>query len=105
MKMVTAIIKPYRLEQVQTALGELGVGGFHATEVKHFREQYKVTFLPKLKIEIAVHDKLADRVVQAIWGATDNGRSDDCEMYLSHIGECWDIMTGTNEVEKPVTVA
>ena len=86
MKMVTAIIKPFRLDDVREALAELGVQGITVTEVKGFGRQkghtelyrgaeYVVDFLPKMKIELAIEDELLERVLETIVSAARTGKS------------------------------
>jgi nitrogen regulatory protein P-II 2 len=86
MKMVMAIIKPFKLDEVRDALTELGVQGLTATEVKGFGRQkgqteiyrgaeYSVSYLPKVKVEVVVDDPLSDQVVEAIGKAANTGSS------------------------------
>ena len=91
MKMVMAIIKPFKLDEVRDALTELGVQGLTATEVKGFGRQkgqteiyrgaeYSVSYLPKVKIEVVVDDVLSDQAVEAIAKAANTGRIGDGKM-------------------------
>ena len=88
MKMIAAIVKPFRLDDVRNALSEVGVSGMTVTEVKGFGRQrghtelyrgaeYVVDFLPKLKIEIAVGDELVERAIEAITSAARTGKVGD----------------------------
>jgi nitrogen regulatory protein P-II 2 len=105
MKLITAIIKPFRLDDVRNALGEVGVNGMTVTEVKGFGRQrghtelyrgaeYVVDFLPKSKIEIAVSDDLAERAVEAIVNAARTGKVGDGKIFVSAIEQTIRIRTG-----------
>ena len=105
MKQITAIIKPFKLEEVREALGEVGVSGLTVTEVKGFGRQkghtelyrgaeYVVDFLPKVKIEAAVDDALIDRVIEAIEGAARTGKIGDGKIFVSAIEQVLRIRTG-----------
>mgnify|MGYP003474730445 CR=1 FL=1 len=105
MKMITAVIKPFKLEEVREALAECGVTGLTVTEVKGFGRQkghtelyrgaeYVVDFLPKVKLEVVVEDALADRVVEAIAAAAQTGRIGDGKIFVSNIEEVIRIRTG-----------
>ena len=105
MKLITAIIKPFRLDDVRNALGEVGVNGMTVTEVKGFGRQrghtelyrgaeYVVDFLPKSKIEIAVSDELAERAVEAIVTAARTGKVGDGKIFVSPIEQTIRIRTG-----------
>lgn len=94
MKKIEAIIKPFRLDDVRTALMDLGINGLTATEVKGFGRQkghtelyrgaeYVVDFLPKLKLEIAVSDDDADRVVETITETASSGRIGDGKIFVT----------------------
>jgi len=96
MKMITAIIKPFKLDDVRDALGEAGVMGMTVTEVKGFGRQkghtelyrgaeYVVDFLPKLKLEIAVRDEDAERVVETIAETAASGRIGDGKIFVTTI--------------------
>jgi len=104
MKLVTAIIKPFRLDDVRNALNEEGVHGMTVTEVKGFGRQrghtelyrgaeYVVDFLPKSKIEIAVADDQADRVVEAIIGAAKTGKVGDGKIFVTNLEQAVRIRT------------
>ena len=105
MKKVDAIIKPFKLDDVREALSEVGITGMTATEVKGFGRQkghtelyrgaeYVVDFLPKLKIEIAVSDELADKTVQVIVEAASTGRIGDGKIFVLPVEEAIRIRTG-----------
>ena len=105
MKLITAIIKPFRLDDVRNALSELGVNGMTVTEVKGFGRQrghtelyrgaeYVVDFLPKSKIEIAVSDDLAEQAVEAIVSAARTGKVGDGKIFVSTIEQTIRIRTG-----------
>ncbi len=105
MKLVTAIIKPFKLDDVREALSEVGVSGITVTEVKGFGRQkghtelyrgaeYVVDFLPKIKIEIAVTDEQMERVVEAISNAARTGRIGDGKIFVSSLEQVLRIRTG-----------
>lgn len=109
MKLITAIIKPFKVEEVRTSLDEIGVSGMTMTEVKGFGRQkghtelyrgaeYTIDFLPKIKIEIAVTDDLVDQVKNAIIKSAGSGKIGDGKIFVSPIDEVVRIRTGeTNE--------
>ena len=105
MKMVTAIIKPFKLDEVREALSELGLQGLTVTEVKGFGRQkghtelyrgaeYVVDFLPKVKVEAAVADELVDRVIEAIEGAARTGKIGDGKIFVAPLEQVVRIRTG-----------
>jgi nitrogen regulatory protein P-II 2 len=105
MKMVTAIIKPFKLDEVREALSDIGVQGITVTEVKGFGRQkghtelyrgaeYVVDFLPKVKIEAAIADELVDRVMEAIEAAARTGKIGDGKIFVSHLEQVVRIRTG-----------
>ncbi|MDZ7791126.1 MAG: P-II family nitrogen regulator [Xanthomonadales bacterium] len=105
MKLITAIIKPFKLDDVRDALGEVGVTGMTVSEVKGFGRQkghtelyrgaeYVVDFLPKLKLEIAVPDDDADRVVETIVETASSGRIGDGKIFVSDVERAVRIRTG-----------
>jgi nitrogen regulatory protein P-II 2 len=105
MKMVTAIIKPFKLDDVREALSEAGVQGITVTEVKGFGRQkghtelyrgaeYVVDFLPKVKVEAAVDDKLVDRVIEAISKAANTGKIGDGKIFVFDLEHVVRIRTG-----------
>ncbi len=105
MKMVTAVIKPFKLDDVREALNEVGVQGVTVTEVKGFGRQkghtelyrgaeYVVDFLPKIKLEIAVTDDLVERVVEAIIATANSGRIGDGKIFVYDLNSVVRIRTG-----------
>jgi nitrogen regulatory protein P-II 2 len=105
MKLVTAIIKPFKLDDVREALSELGVSGITVTEVKGFGRQkghtelyrgaeYVVDFLPKVKIEVAIPADLVDRAVEAISNAARTGKIGDGKIFISAVEQAIRIRTG-----------
>ena len=105
MQLVTAIIKPFKLDEVRDALAEVGVNGITVTEVKGFGRQkghtelyrgaeYIVDFLPKIKVETAVTDDLAERVVETIVQAANTGKIGDGKVFVSKLEEVVRIRTG-----------
>ncbi len=109
MKLVTAIIKPFKVEEVRTSLDEIGVSGMTLTEVKGFGRQkghtelyrgaeYTIDFLPKIKIEIAVTDEMVEQVKAVIIKSSASGKIGDGKIFISPIDEVVRIRTGeTNE--------
>jgi nitrogen regulatory protein P-II 2 len=105
MKMVTAIVKPFKLDEVREALSNIGVQGVTVTEVKGFGRQkghtelyrgaeYVVDFLPKVKIEAAIDDSLVDRVIEAIETAARTGKIGDGKIFVSTLEQVVRIRTG-----------
>jgi nitrogen regulatory protein P-II 2 len=105
MKMITAIIKPFKLDEVREALSNIGVQGITVTEVKGFGRQkghtelyrgaeYVVDFLPKVKIEAAVTDDLVDRCIEAIEGAARTGKIGDGKVFVTSLEQVVRIRTG-----------
>ena len=105
MKMVTAIVKPFKLDEVREALSAIGVQGITVTEVKGFGRQkghtelyrgaeYVVDFLPKVKIEAAVDDAIVDRVIEAIESAARTGKIGDGKVFVSTLEQVVRIRTG-----------
>ena len=105
MKLVTAIIKPFKLDEVRQALSDVGVQGITVTEVKGFGRQkghtelyrgaeYVVDFLPKVKLDIAVDDALAERVIEAIEGAARTGKIGDGKIFVADLEQVIRIRTG-----------
>ena len=105
MKMITAIIKPFKLDDVRQAVADIGIQGITVTEVKGFGRQrghtelyrgaeYVVDFLPKAKIELAVADEVADQVVEAIANTARTGKIGDGKIFVSEISEAIRIRTG-----------
>ena len=103
--MITAVVKPFRLDDVRNALAEVGVQGMTVTEVKGFGRQrghtelyrgaeYVVDFLPKVKVEVAVADDLVDRVIEAIIGAAKTGKVGDGKIFVTELMQVFRIRTG-----------
>ena len=110
MKMITAIIKPFKLDDVREALSEIGVQGITVTEVKGFGRQkghtelyrgaeYVVDFLPKVKVEIAVDSDIAEKVIEAIRGAANTGKIGDGKIFVSSVEQVVRIRTGETGAE------
>ena len=110
MKMVMAIIKPFKLDDVREALSEIGVQGITVTEVKGFGRQkghtelyrgaeYVVDFLPKVKVEAVVDDGLSDQVIEAISKAANTGKIGDGKIFISAIEQAVRIRTGESGTE------
>jgi nitrogen regulatory protein P-II 2 len=108
MKIVMAIIKPFKLEEVRDALTSLGVHGLTVTEVKGYGRQkghteiyrgaeYAVSFLPKIKIEVAVANDLVGKVIDAITGAARTGQIGDGKIFVSSIERAVRIRTGETD--------
>ncbi|MEZ5541082.1 MAG: P-II family nitrogen regulator [Pseudomonadota bacterium] len=105
MKLITAIIKPFKLDDVREALSEIGVQGITVTEVKGFGRQkghtelyrgaeYVVDFLPKVKIEIGVPSDKVDTVIDAITGAANTGKIGDGKIFVTSLEQTIRIRTG-----------
>jgi nitrogen regulatory protein P-II 2 len=105
MKMITAIIKPFKLDDVREAVAEIGIQGNTVTEVKGFGRQrgytelyrgaeYVVDFLPKAKIELAVVDELADQVIEAIANTARTGKMGDGKIFVTDLEQAMRIRTG-----------
>ena len=105
MKMVTAIIKPFKLDDVREALSEVGVQGITVTEVKGFGRQkghtelyrgaeYVVDFLPKVKIEVGVNDAMVEQVIEIISKAANTGKIGDGKIFVFDMGQAIRIRTG-----------
>ena len=105
MKMITAVIKPFKLDDVREALANVGVQGLTVTEVKGFGRQkghtelyrgaeYVVDFLPKVKVEVGVSDGMADSAVEAIVSAAQTGKIGDGKIFIADIQEVIRIRTG-----------
>ena len=105
MKLITAIVKPFKLDDVREALSEMGVSGVTVTEVKGFGRQkghtelyrgaeYVVDFLPKAKVEVAIADDLLDAAVEAISKAANTGKIGDGKIFVSNLEQVVRIRTG-----------
>ncbi|WP_233840596.1 P-II family nitrogen regulator [Dyella sp. 2HG41-7] len=105
MKLVVAVIKPFKLDDVREALAEVGVQGITVTEVKGFGRQkghtelyrgaeYVVDFLPKIKVEVAVDDDQLERVVEAISQSARTGKIGDGKIFVSNLEQVMRIRTG-----------
>ena len=105
MKMIMAIIKPFKLDDVRVAVSEIGIQGITVTEVKGFGRQrghtelyrgaeYVVDYLPKTKIELAVDDAVADQVIEAIIDAARTGKVGDGKIFLTKLEQAIRIRTG-----------
>jgi nitrogen regulatory protein P-II 2 len=108
MKFVMAVIKPFKLEEVRDALTSIGVHGLTVTEVKGFGRQkghteiyrgaeYAVSFLPKLKIEVAVNAELVDKVIEAIVAAARTGQIGDGKIFVYSLDSAIRIRTGEKD--------
>ena len=105
MKLITAVIKPYKLDEVREALSEVGIAGLTITDVKGFGRQkghtelyrgseYVVDFLPKTKIEVAVSDDDTDKVIDAISQVSNTGKIGDGKIFVSSLEQVVRIRTG-----------
>tara|TARA_R110001592_G_scaffold295594_2_gene565801 strand:- start:161489 stop:161827 length:339 start_codon:yes stop_codon:yes gene_type:complete len=105
MKLITAIIKPFRMDDVRAALSDIGVQGITATEVKGFGRQkghtelyrgaeYVVDFLPKLKLEIALADDVVEQTIEAIIKAASTGKIGDGKIFVTQLEQVIRIRTG-----------
>jgi nitrogen regulatory protein P-II 2 len=110
MKMIMAIIKPFKLDEVREALTTLGIQGLTVSEVKGFGRQkgqteiyrgaeYSVSFLPKVKIEVVVGDDLAESVIEAIQKAANTGRIGDGKIFMMDVGQAVRIRTGETNAD------
>jgi nitrogen regulatory protein PII len=108
MKLITAIIKPFKLDDVRAALSEIGVSGMTVTEVKGFGRQrghtelyrgaeYVVDFVPKTRIEVAVKNEIVDQVLEAIVGAAKTGKVGDGKIFVTDIIRVLRIRTGETD--------
>jgi len=105
MKMINAIIKPFKLDDVREALEDIGINGITVTEIKGFGRQkghselyrgaeYVIDFLPKLKLEIAVNDDMVDKVIDAIMQAANNNKIGDGKIFIYDLEKVIRIRTG-----------
>ena len=110
MKFITAVIKPFKLDDVREALTEVGIEGMTVTEVKGFGRQkgqpevyrgaeYMVSFLPKVKVEIAVDDAAVEAVVEAIQKSANSGKIGDGKIFVSELTNAVRIRTGESGTE------
>ena len=110
MKMITAIIKPFKLDDVRQAVADTGVQGITVTEVKGFGRQrghtelyrgaeYVVDFLPKAKLELAVADEVADQVIEAITATARTGKIGDGKIFVTRLEQAIRIRTGETGAE------
>jgi nitrogen regulatory protein P-II 2 len=110
MKLVTAIIKPFKLDDVREAISEIGIDGLTVTEVKGFGRQkghtelyrgaeYQVDFLPKVKLEVAVKDEHVERLLEAIVGAAKTGKIGDGKVFVYDLQQAVRIRTGEVDTE------
>ena len=110
MKLITAIIKPFKLDDVREALSEIGVQGITVTEVKGFGRQkghtelyrgaeYVVDFLPKVKLEVAVDDDMADKVIESIRSSANTGKIGDGKIFVTEIEQAIRIRTSESGPE------
>ena len=105
MKIITAIIKPFKLDDVRAALADIGIQGLTVSEVKGFGRQkghtelyrgaeYQVEYIPKVKLEIATDDEMLDQVVEAISGAANTGKIGDGKIFITSLENVIRIRTG-----------
>jgi len=108
MKLITAIIKPFKLDEVRSALSELGVSGMTVTEVKGFGRQrghtelyrgaeYVVDFVPKTRIEVAVRSELLEQVIEAILRSAKTGKVGDGKIFVTELQRVIRIRTGETD--------
>lgn len=108
MKLVTAVIKPFKLDDVRDALADIGVRGMTVTEVKGFGRQkghtelyrgaeYAVDFLPKIKLEVAVEDQQLDRVLEAVAAAAKTNKIGDGKLFITDLEQVIRIRTGETD--------
>ena len=108
MKLITAVIKPFKLDEVRSALSELGISGMTVTEVKGFGRQrghtelyrgaeYVVDFVPKTRVEVVVRSELLDQVVDAIITAAKTGKVGDGKIFVTAIERAIRIRTGETD--------
>ena len=110
MKLISAIIKPFKLDDVREALSDIGVQGITVTEVKGFGRQkghtelyrgaeYVVDFLPKVKLEVAVDDDIVEQVIETVRGAAKTGKIGDGKIFVYPVEQVVRIRTGESGVE------
>jgi len=110
MKLITAIVKPFKIDDVRDSLAAIGIQGMTVTEVKGFGRQkghtelyrgaeYNVDFMPKIKIEVAVETGMVDQVIESISEAANNGKIGDGKIFVADLQEVVRIRTGEKGVE------
>ncbi len=110
MKFVTAVIKPFKLDEVREALTEIGIQGLTVTEARGYGRQsghteiyrgaeYAVNFLPKIRLEVAVADELVDQVVETVTNAARTGQIGDGKIFVFELGQAVRIRTGERDSE------
>ncbi|GHF78239.1 P-II family nitrogen regulator [Thalassotalea marina] len=110
MKLISAIIKPFKLDDVREAISEVGIEGLTVSEVKGFGRQkghtelyrgaeYQVDFLPKVKLDIAVNDELVERLIEAITQAAHTGKIGDGKIFVYDLEHAVRIRTGETDLE------
>ena len=110
MKLISAIIKPFKLDDVREAISEIGIEGLTVSEVKGFGRQkghtelyrgaeYQVDFLPKVKLEVAVNDDIVERLVETITKSAYTGKIGDGKIFVYNLEQAVRIRTGENDVE------
>jgi nitrogen regulatory protein P-II 2 len=110
MKLITAVVKPFKLDDVRESLSEIGVQGITVTEVKGFGRQkghtelyrgaeYVVDFLPKVKIDVAIADDQLDRVIEAITKAANTGKIGDGKIFVVNLEQAIRIRTGETDTD------
>ena len=110
MKLVTAVVKPFKLDDVREALSEIGVQGITVTEVKGFGRQkghtelyrgaeYVVDFLPKIKLEIAIDDSQVEKVIESITASANTGKIGDGKIFVTNLEQIIRIRTGETGAE------
>ena len=108
MKLITAVIKPFKLDEVRSALSELGISGMTVTEVKGFGRQrghtelyrgaeYVVDFVPKTRVEVAVRSELVDQAIEAILKSAKTGKVGDGKVFVTDIERVMRIRTGETD--------
>lgn len=110
MKLVTAVIKPFKLDDVRESLSEIGVQGITVTEVKGFGRQkghtelyrgaeYVVDFLPKIKLEIAIDENMVEKVIESITSSANTGKIGDGKIFVTNLEQIIRIRTGETGAE------
>ena len=110
MKLVTAIIKPFKIDDVRDALSSIGIQGMTVSEVQGFGRQkghtelyrgaeYKIDFMPKIKIEVAVSDDVLEQTIETIAGAANNGKVGDGKIFVMELAQAIRIRTGEADEE------